>query len=130
MQSCRVRPMVNQILLHISNTDAALLDFCAAQDILVEAYSPIAHGEALKNPAIAEMAKKYGVSAAQLCIRYVVQLGAVALPKTANPDHMASNAQVDFEISDEDMETLRCMEHIADYGEFTHFPVFSGKQQA
>ena len=128
--SCRVRPMVNQILLHISNTDAALLDFCAAQGILVEAYSPIAHGEALKNPAIAEMAKKYGVSAAQLCIRYVLQLGAVALPKTANPDHMASNAQVDFEISEADMETLRRMEHIADYGEFTHFPVFSGKQQA
>lgn len=130
MQSCRVRPMVNQILLHISNTDAALLDFCAANVILVEAYSPIAHGEALKNPAIAEMAKKYGVSAAQLCIRYVLQLGAVALPKTANPDHMASNAQVDFEISEADMETLKHMEHIADYGEFTHFPVFSGKQQA
>jgi diketogulonate reductase-like aldo/keto reductase len=41
----------------------------------VEAYSPITHGEALKNPAIVEMAKKYGVSAAPLCIRYVVQLG-------------------------------------------------------
>ena len=41
----------------------------------LEAYSPITHGEALKNPAIVEMAKKYGVSAAPLCIRYVVQLG-------------------------------------------------------
>lgn len=64
--SCRVMPMVNQILLHITNTDSALVDFCKAQGIQVEAYSPIAHGEALKNPAIVKMAEKYGVSAAQL----------------------------------------------------------------
>ena len=110
LSDCRVKPMVNQILLHISNTDLALLDYCREQGIQVEAYSPIAHGEALKNPATAEMGKKYGVNAAQLCIRYVIELGAVALPKTANPAHMASNAQVDFEISEADMETLRRME--------------------
>lgn len=50
--------MVNQILLHISNTDHDLLNFCREQHIQVEAYSPIAHGEALKNPVIAQMAKK------------------------------------------------------------------------
>ena len=127
LSGCRVKPMVNQILLHISNTDLALVDFCKAQGILVEAYSPIAHGEALKNPAIAEMAKKYGVSAAQLCIRYVIQLGTVALPKTANTAHMESNAAVDFSIFDKDMDTLRHMERIADYGEFDIFPVYSGK---
>ena len=130
LSDCRVKPMVNQILLHISNTDLKLLDFCKEQGILVEAYSPIAHGEALKNPMIAEMAKKYGVSAAQLCIRYVIQLGTVALPKTANPDHMASNADADFEISDKNMDILMHMEHIADYGEFSVFPVFSGKPLA
>lgn len=72
MSDCRVKPAVNQILLHISNTDTKLVDYCREQNILVEAYSPIAHGEALKNPAIAEIARKYGVSAAQLCIRYVI----------------------------------------------------------
>lgn len=76
------------------------------------------------------MAEKYGVSVAQLCIRYVLQIGAVALPKTANPDHMANNADVDFTISGEDMEKLKHMEHIADYGEFSVFPVFSGKPLA
>ena len=130
LSDCRVKPMVNQILLHISNTDLALLDYCREQGIQAEAYSPIAHGEALKNPAIAEMAKKYGVNAAQLCIRYVIELGAVALPKTANPDHMASNAAVDFTILSEDMETLKHTDRIADYGEFNIFPVFSGKPLA
>ena len=130
LSDCRVKPMVNQILLNISNTDLELVKFCAEQGIQVEAYSPIAHGEALKNPAIADMAKKYGVSAAQLCIRYVIQLGAVALPKTANPGHMESNAQVDFVISSEDMQALMHMERISDYGEFSFFPVFSGKPLA
>ena len=130
LSDCRVKPMVNQILLHISNTDLALLDYCREQGIQVEAYSPIAHGEAFKNPAIAEMAKKYGVNAAQLCIRYVIELGAVALLKTANPDHMASNAAVDFTILSEDMETLKHTDRIADYGEFNIFPVFSGKPLA
>lgn len=124
---CRVRPMVNQILLHITNTDLALVDFCRKNDIQVEAYSPIAHGEALKNPAIARMAEKYGVSAAQLCIRYAIQLDTVALPKIANPGHMKSNADVDFVISEEDMQTLLHMERIANYGAFNIFPVFSGK---
>lgn len=130
LSDCRVKPMINQILLHISNTDLALLNFCAAQDIRVEAYSPIAHGEALKNPEIAAMARKYGVTAAQLCIRYVTQLGAVALPKTANPAHMADNAAVDFVISDEDMQTLKHMARIANYGDYSVFPVFSGKPLA
>ena len=130
LSDCRVKPAVNQILLHISNSDLALLDFCRMQNIQVEAYSPIAHGEALKNPAIADMAQKYGVSAAQLCIRYVLQLGTVALPTTADPAHMADNAAVDFTISDADMDTLRHMERIADYGAFSIFPVFSGKPLA
>lgn len=129
LTGCRVRPAVNQILLHISNTDLPLLDFCRNEGICVEAYSPIAHGEALKNPAIAEMAAGYGVTAAQLCIRYVLQLGTVALPKTSSPAHMADNAAVDFSISDADMEKLKHMERIADYGEFGVFPVFSGKTQ-
>lgn len=124
LSDCRVKPMANQILLHISNTNSELLAFCKQQGIQVEAYSPIAHGEALKSPAIVEMAQKYGVSVAQLCIRYVIQLGTVALPKTANPAHMANNADVDFEISAQDMETLVQMQTIQSYGEFDVFPVF------
>ncbi len=127
LSDCRVKPMVDQILLHISNTDLGLLDTCRTQDILVEAYSPIAHGEALKNPMIAEMAARYGVSAAQLCIRYVLELGAVALPKTADPEHMKANAAVDFDITPDDMELLKRAAPIKDYGEFSFFPVFSGK---
>lgn len=123
---CRIKPAANQILLHITKTDKALLDYCRAQDILVEAYSPIAHGEALNNPLIAAMAQKYGVSPAALCVRYVLQLGTVALPKATSRAHIADDAAVNFEISEEDMQILMSPEKL-DYGESLKFPVFSGK---
>jgi len=122
-----IRPMVNQVLCHVSNTPTDLISFCRANDVAVEAYSPIAHGVMLRNPALAAMAERYGVSAARLCIRYCLQLGTIALPKTANPAHMADNANVDFAISDEDMDALRAFAPIESYEEFGHFPVFGGK---
>lgn len=61
-ETAEIKPMVNQVLCHISNTPLSLIDFCRKKGIVMEAYSPIAHGEALKNKTIAEMAKKYGVS--------------------------------------------------------------------
>lgn len=127
LNSCGIKPMVNQILAHISNTPLSLIDFCNKNGIQTEAYSPIAHGEALKNKAIADIAAKYSVTPAQLCVRYVLDLGMVALPKTANPEHMKLSADVDFNISSEDLNTLKNFEKIKDYGEYSFFPVFSGK---
>lgn len=104
---CSVRPMVNQILTHVGHTPEDLIDFCEAHEIVVEAYSPIAHGRLLQHAELEKMAAKYGVSVPQLAIRYTLQLGLVSLPKSSNPDHIRSNANVDFEISGEDMDALR-----------------------
>ncbi len=127
LNNANVKPMVNQVLCHISNTPLDLIEYCRDKGIVMEAYSPVAHGEALKNVKIAGMADKYGVSVPQLCIRYDIQLGMIVLPKTVNPEHMRTNADVDFVISDEDMEILKNVEHIKDYGEHGFFPVFGGK---
>lgn len=124
---CKISPAVNQILAHISNTPLRLIDYCKNKNILVEAYSPIAHGEILKDESIIKMAEKYKVSVPQLCIKYDLQLGMIVLPKTANPEHMKSNANLDFTISNEDMEILKNIEPIKDYGESGIFPVFGGK---
>ena len=122
-----IKPMVNQVLCHISNTPLGLIQFCQSRGIVMEAYSPVGHGEALKNGEIAKMAKKYAVSIPQLCIRYDIQLGMIVLPKTVNPEHMKTNTDVDFVISEEDMEVLKNMEKIKGYGEHGFFPVFGGK---
>lgn len=127
LESCTVKPMVNQILAHVSNTPEELIEYCQARDICVEAYSPVGHGELLKNPDMIKLAEKYGVSVPQLAIRYCLELGLLPLPKTANPAHMKNNAEVDFSISGEDMAFLKNMEQIKDYGEASKFPVYARK---
>jgi len=119
-----VKPAVNQILVHVSNTPFELIKYCESKGITVEAYSPIGHGEILNNPVLIEMAKSYNVSVPQLCIRYTLQLGFVAIPKTSNPDHMKNNADVDFVISEKDMETLKNIERIKDYGDTMKYSGF------
>lgn len=127
LKVAQIKPMVNQILLHISNTPIELVEYCQKNDIVVEAYSPMAHGEILNHKEIADMAKKYKVSVPRLCIKYTLQLGTVSLPKTANPEHMKSNSDLDFEISSEDMETLKNFKKIESYGNSSIFPVYGGK---
>ena len=122
-----VRPQVNQVLAHIANTPFGLLEHCREQGILVEAYSPIAHGAVLGNPLVAQVAARYGVTPAQLCVRYCLELGMLPLPKTANPAHIANDADVDFAIAPEDMEALKAAERIKDYGDASYFPVFGGR---
>lgn len=127
LASCSIAPMVNQILAHISNTPFDLIRYTQEKGILVEAYSPIGHGELLKNKEIAVVANKYNVSIAQLSIRYCLQLGMLPLPKTGNPDRMKINTQIDFEIKKEDMDFMKRISPIENYGEFSVFPVFGGR---
>lgn len=122
-----VKPAVNQILAHVGNTPFDLIDYTVAKGVLVEAYSPVGHGEILDNPALKTMARRYDVTLPQLCIRYCLQLGMLPLPKTANPEHMRSNAALDFEISAADMRTLKSAERIKDYGKSSVFPVYRAK---
>ena len=126
LASCTTPPQANQLLVHAGNTPDELIEYCAGHSILVEAYSPIGHGVILQNAELQALAGKYATSVAQLCIRYVIQLGTVALPKTADPDHMRTNAEVDFEIAAPDMAVLRGL-HVRDYGEHSRFPVFNGR---
>lgn len=127
LESCSVKPMVNQILVHISNTPEELIQYNHDKNILVEAYSPFGHGELFKNREVEAMAEKYKVSVSQLAIRYCLELGLLPLPKTANPQHMKTNAEVDFVISGADMEVLKNVRQIRDYGENSRFPVYGKK---
>jgi len=125
-----VVPMANQVLAHVGNTPFDLIDYAQERGVLVEAYSPVAHGALLDDPDVDAVATQYGVSVAQLCIRYCLQLGLVALPKTSNPAHMRDNAAVDFAISEADMAILRHVNGKLDYGEASRFPVFGKKRIA
>ena len=128
MNNCEIKPMVNQILCHIGNTPSDVIKFCEENDIVVESYSPIAHGAALKDERIAEMASKYNVSIAQLCIKYTLQLNTVSIPKASSKEHIIDNMKLDFEISDEDMIELIKLNEI-NYSKDAFWPVFNKKNR-
>ena len=106
LPACTTIPAVDQIQWYIGYDVSDTVAACAEHGILVEAYSPFAHGRIVNHPDIVDMGRRYGVSAPQLSIRYLLQKGAVPLPKATTPDHIKANAQVDFEISDADMTIL------------------------
>jgi diketogulonate reductase-like aldo/keto reductase len=101
-----VVPLVNQIRYFIGHTADDVTAYCKERGILVEAYSPLATGRILDNPDIGALADRYQRSVAQLSIRYVLQKGVLPLPKSVTPERIAENAELDFEISAEDMATL------------------------
>ena len=76
---------------------------------LQEAYSPIATGRLLNNQELINMANKYNVSVAQLCIRYCQQIGTLPLPKSKTKQHIKSNFEINFDIEKEDLEHLKSM---------------------
>ena len=129
MNNCEIKPMVNQVLCHIGNTPTDVIKFCQENDIVIESYSPIAHGAALKNKAIAEMAEKYKVSVAQLCIKYTLQLDTISIPKASSKEHIEDNMKLDFTISEDDMIELIKLNEI-DYGKDSFWPVFKNKNKA
>jgi diketogulonate reductase-like aldo/keto reductase len=103
---CQIAPVVNQIEYHIGCAPDDLVAYCRTHDILVEAYSPIATGQLLANPAVAQVAGRCGASVAQVCIRYALQKGTLPLPKSTHPEFIEQNTHIDFEISDADMAML------------------------
>ena len=129
LEDCKVKPMINQVLSHIGQTPFDIIDFCNKNDIVVEAYSPIAHGQAGRIKEVVEIANKYNKSFAQICLKHQLQLGLVVLPKASSINHLKNNIDLDFTISNDDMEILNNVKPLSDYGEHDFFPVFkeSGK---
>jgi diketogulonate reductase-like aldo/keto reductase len=121
LSACEVAPMVNQFQWYVGLDARDIVAASREAGMVVEAYSPFAHGRIVNHPEIAEIAARYGVSAPQLCIRYLVQHGAVVLPKATKPAHIAQNAELDFAISDADMATLDAMRDTASHPDAMEF---------
>jgi diketogulonate reductase-like aldo/keto reductase len=94
----------------VGNLQSETVAYCQKQGILLEAWSPLGTGRVLSHPRLVALAGKYGVSAAQLCIRWCLQNGFLPLPKSVTPSRIHENAQVfSFEISAEDMAAMNAM---------------------
>lgn len=112
IEATGVKPMVNQIRYFIGNTQYELTKYCQDNDILIEAYSPLATGELVNNELLKGIADKYNVSVAKLCLRYCIQNNTLPLPKSTHEERIIANIDLDFEISKEDMSYLNNLGHI------------------
>ena len=112
-----VPPMVNQIEFHPGQMQEETVRYCRQHGILVEAWSPLGTGRMLSNAFLATIAKKYGKSVAQLCIRWCLQNEILPLPKSITLSRLAENANVfDFVISEEDMIAINSMAYFGGSG--------------
>lgn len=113
LKDAEILPMVNQIEFHPGWLQEETRELCKELGILVEAYSPNGNGKLLKDDTLLKIAEKYGKSVAQICIRWTLQHGTLPLPKSVTPEYIKENTEVfDFEISDEDMQTIDEMEYL------------------
>lgn len=107
LQTAEVVPAVNQIELHPWLQQAELRELHAALGILTEAWSPLGRGQVLADPVVLACAAEHGVTAAQVILRWHVQLGHIAIPKASSEARIRENLDVfRFALSDRDMTAL------------------------
>ena len=100
-------PAVNQIECHPLCYPKELIEYCQSEGIQVQAYAPLARGAYLDNDVMCVLGTKYAHTPAQVGLRWAIQKGISVIPKSVNPDRIASNANIfDFNIEDEDMAIM------------------------
>lgn len=107
LQTADIMPMVNQIELHPGANQEETVKFCRENNILVEAWSPLARGTVFQSATLAGLAEKYGKSIAQIALRWEIQKEVVPLPKSVTEQRIRENIEIfDFAITKEDMNVI------------------------
>lgn len=114
LEKCEIIPMVDQIEFHPGLMRPETLQLCKEKNIVVEAWAPLGKGKMLNNETLLQMAEKYNVSIAKLCLKWCLQNDVIPLPKSQNEERMKQNLDLfQFNISAEDMEIINNMEFFA-----------------
>ena len=102
--------LINQIELHPHLLDEELIAFCNQNNIKIEAWSPFMRGQIFNDPLLQQLASKYHKTVAQLILRWNLQRGFLAVPKTITPHRLKENLKLyDFEINTEDIRALNAL---------------------
>jgi len=106
-----VAPVVDQVQFSPSEYRRALLQECAHREVVLEAYSPLGTGRHLAHPAVKRIADAVGRTPAQVLLRWCVQRGIPAIPKSTHPERIEENAQIfDFALSDAELAALDALD--------------------
>ena len=97
--------------LHPFHSNSDIVAFCRKHNIILEAWAPLVRGLRFKNKAVAALATQYNKTPAHILLRYSIQKGYVALPKSVSKDRIIANTQIyDFELTSEDMVALDALD--------------------
>lgn len=107
LQAAHVMPAVNQIEFHPGYWQKEVVEFCEKNKIIVEAWSPLARGSVFSDPTLQRVASQHSKSVAQVCLRWILQHGAIGIPKTVSEKRMIENIQIfDFTLTKQDMKEI------------------------
>lgn len=121
-----VFPMVNQVEMHPYFNRLDLVEFCQENNIVVQAFSPFAHGdylqELLRNELLKNLSNKYGKTIGQIILRWFVQRGISVIPQSSNPLHLKENINVfDFELTDLEIVEINKLDKNISFGSFSKY---------
>ncbi len=123
MEEAEILPAVDQLELHVGYTQEAAVAYCREHGIQVQAWSPLGRRRVLEEPAVVRIAAKYGISPAQLLLKYLLAQDIAVIPKSSSMERMKENLDLpDFEISREDFYFLRCLPQTGWGGEHPDLP--------
>ncbi|KAM4021468.1 9,11-endoperoxide prostaglandin H2 reductase-like isoform 2-T2 [Anomaloglossus baeobatrachus] len=109
-EDCNLVPHLNQVEYHPFQRPQDLVEYCKKNHIVFGGYCPLSKGQALTHPVILRLAKQYGKTPAQICIRWSIQNGIVTIPKSTKESRILENCQVlGFTLADEDIFTLNSL---------------------
>jgi len=124
MEHCRIKPVVNQLELHVGYSQEAAVAYTKAAGIQVQAWSPFARGVLEENVVVQRLSAKYGKSPAQICLRFLYQKGIMPLIKASAKERMLQNMDIfDFALEKADVQMLECMPQNAWGGEHPDFAI-------
>ena len=110
LETARIRPMVDQLELHVGYMQEYALSYLRKEGILPQAWSPLGRAKLLSDEAVSKTAAKYGCTNAALLLRYLIQRGIPVIPKSSSKERMKENLDISgFRISDDDMSYLSCL---------------------
>lgn len=111
MQNSDTVPAVNQYEMHPYLQQPDLREFCEQNNIAVTAWAPIMKAKVLDVPELVAIGEKYGKNAVHVSLRWLLQLGVIAIPKSVHKNRIEQNADIfDFELSDDDMATIAALD--------------------
>lgn len=107
VENCSEKPAVNQVELHPLLSQEGLREYCLEKDIKVEAWSPLSRGRFFDQPILQSIAADHKKTPAQVILRWHLQNGVIAIPKSVTPARQKENADIfDFELSEKVMELI------------------------